>query len=310
MTKVLALDIGGTKLATAVVDDSGDMFFSRVTPTRNVGPELVLSDLFDMARVVLRDCRREGISPDRIGIACGGPLDVESGVVHSPPNLVGWRDVPVVGAAQRALDLPTHLGNDATAAAMAEYHFGAERSDLIYLTVSTGIGGGAVIGGRPFRGRNGNGGEFGHVNVGPEPDARVCGCGALGCLEAYASGSSIARQANERQMPESDAAAVAAAAARGDAAASELWRESLTRLGVGVASLVNVLEVPRVILGGGVTRAGAQFLVPVRSAAHPRIMQPALAEAARLEISQFGDRIGLLAAAAVALSSDSAPARR
>jgi glucokinase len=301
MANVLALDIGGTKLATALVDDAGEVFFSRVAPTRNVGPESVLADLFDMARIVLRECEREGKSPDRIGIACGGPLDTDSGVVQSPPNLVGWLDVPVVDAAQRALGLPTHLGNDATAAAMAEYHFGRERGDLIYLTVSTGIGGGAVLGGRPFQGRNGNGGEFGHVIVGPESEARVCECGARGCLEAYASGSSIARQANERQMPESDAAAVAASAGRGDAAASKLWRESLTRLGVGVASLVNILEVPRVVLGGGVTRAGAEFLEPVRSAALPRIMRPALADAVSLEISQFGDRIGLLAAAAVAL---------
>ncbi|MEO3749184.1 ROK family protein [Streptomyces sp. B6B3] len=320
---VLALDIGGTKLAAGVVRADGRALSFAACPTAvQEGPDAALKRLFELGRSVLDEA---GVAPGQLrgtGIGCGGPLDGEAGVLICPPHLPGWLDVPVVDLAVEAYGRPAVLDNDGTAGAAGEWRFGAGRGSdsLLYLTVSTGIGGGAVLGGRTFRGAAGNGGEPGHVLV--RSDGRPCrSCGRRGCLEAYASGTSIAERAGEAVAEAAaagtdtalagldplTAADVAAAARRGDPVAVAVWEETVTALGSGLTTLVNVFEPEVVVLGGGVTRTGEQLLGPVRRIVAEQAMGPAAA-AARLTVAAGGDRAGVLGAAAIAFERlDPAP---
>lgn len=316
---VLALDIGGTKLAAAVVHADGAVASFAAVPTHaEQGPDAVLGRLLDLGRAV---CVTAGIDPAAVaaaGIGCGGPLDPVTGVVSRPPALPDWDDVPVTDTVSTALGVPAFLENDATAGALGEFRWANPDgvANLVYLTVSTGMGGGTVVDGRLFRGAAGNGGEPGHVLL--DWRGRPCGCGSRGCAEAYVSGAAIGRRAREAvaagvdsslaRLADVSAADVSAAAAAGDRFAGELWAESMEMLGRVVGVIVNVWEPDLVVLGGGVTRAGAMFLDPVRRTALAHAMPPAAARA-RIVLSPHGDRAGVLGAAAVAFDRLAAVAR-
>lgn len=312
-TPVLALDIGGTKLAVAVVTPDGAVHGLRVRPTRrDEGPQAVIRRLFDMGREAVAEAGLGQVGA--VGIACGGPLDAPSGLLQSPPHLPGWDDIPIGPLATAEFGVPFALENDATAAAVAEHRYGAGRGldSLVYLTVSTGVGGGVVLDGRLHRGAAGNGGELGHITV--RRGGRACSCGRRGCIEAYASGSSIAARAAEAladpepgQAPSSlaglpavTAADVSAAAAAGDPLAVRVWDETVDLLGSAVSDLVNVLEPELVVLGGGVTRSGAMLLDPVRAIVAREAMPPA-ARAATVRLAALGDVVCVVGAGAIAL---------
>lgn len=306
---VLALDIGGTKLAVAVVTPDGATHGWQLAPTRREeGADGVLKRLFELGHQAIRTA---GLGPvAAVGIACGGPLDAAAGVLECPPHLPGWIDVPIGALASAEFGVPSYLENDATAGARAEHLFGAGAGarTMVYLTVSTGIGGGAVLDGRLHHGAAGNGGEFGHVMV--HRGGRLCSCGRRGCVEAYASGSSIAARAIEAlpQAPGSvlaglatlTAADVSRAAAAGDELAARVWDESVDALGSAVTDLVNVFEPELVVLGGGVTRAGSMLLEPVRAQVRAEAMGPA-GRTARVELARLGDAVCVVGAGAVAL---------
>ena len=314
---VLALDIGGTKLAVAVVTADGGVHGRIVEPTHPAsGPDTILARLWNLGRRAIADAVGAGIpAPAAVGIGCGGPLDRHRGVLVRPLHLPGWIEVPIVALASEAFGLPTALDNDGSAAARGEHHFGRGRgtSDMLYLTLSTGVGGGAVVGGALLRGASGNAAEFGHVSV--ATPGRACSCGRSGCLEAYASGTSIADRAVEalaagRASSLAGAAvtsaAVIEAARTGDALAQEIWDETLTLLARGVTDLVNVFEPELVVLGGGVTRSGEALLAPLRDAVARDALGPAAR--ARIELAALGDDVGLLGAAAVAFDREAARA--
>jgi glucokinase len=297
---VLALDIGGTKLAAGVVDANGVVHSFAVEPTRaQDGPDAALRRLFELGRRVVVESGVEWPSVEAVGIGCGGPLDAAAGVLIAPPHLPGWRDVPISELAARAFERPVTLENDATAAAAGEHRWGAGAGvrHMVYLTISTGVGGGVVIDGSLYRGASGNGGELGHVTV--DWRGRRCrGCGRLGCLEAYVSGTSIAERAHEAGLPYATSEEVASAARDGEPAARALWDETVEALACGLISIVNLFEPELVVLGGGVTRSGALLLDPVRAAVREGAMRPA-GEAVDVVLSPFGDRVGVLGAAAI-----------
>jgi glucokinase len=297
---VLGLDIGGTKLAAGVVDRGGVVHSFVVEPSRaDEGPGPTLARLFDLGRRAVEESGLDWASIEAVGIGCGGPLDSERGVLIAPPHLPGWHDVPVGALAEQALGRPATLENDATAAAAGEHRWGAGAGvrNMVYLTISTGVGGGVVIDGSLYRGTSGNGGELGHVTV--DWHGRRCrGCGRLGCLEAYVSGTSIAERAQEAGLPFATAADVAAAAREGDEGAVRLWDETLEALSCGITSIVNLFEPELVVLGGGVTRSGDQLLGPVRATVRAAAMRPA-GEAVDVVLSPFGDRVGVVGAAAI-----------
>ena len=307
---VLGLDIGGTKLAVAVMSEDGTTSAFAVEPTRKErGPDDVIARLFDMGRRAIDEA---GLGPvGAVGISCGGPLDASAGILTGPLHLPGWVDVPIVGMTEAAFGVPAVLDNDATVGALAEYRYGAAvgARTTIYLTISTGIGGGAVVEGRLHRGAAGNGGEFGHIMV--RTDGRPCLCGRRGCLEAYASGSSIAARAEEAvaergagsslaRLDRIRAEDVVAAALDGDALAGDLWSETIDVLSTAITDLVNVFEPEVVVLGGGVTRSGDALLVPVRANVARDAMPPA-ARAARIVLAGLGDEVCAVGAGAIAL---------
>jgi glucokinase len=299
-TPVLALDIGGTKLAAGVVGGNGETRSFLARPSRiELGVDAVLDDLFSLGREAVEASGVPWTSIGSVGIGCGGPLDAERGVLLAPPHLPGWRNVPVAALAERAYERPVVLENDATAGAAGEHRWGAGAGvrHMVYLTLSTGVGGGVVVNGRLFHGASGNGGELGHVTV--DWHGRTCkGCGRRGCLEAYVSGTSIAERALEAGLPFETAEAVTAAARAGDPGALALWQETVEALACGLTSIVNLFEPELVVLGGGVTRSGELLLDPVRAAVREGAMRPA-GETVDVVISAFGDQVGVVGAAAI-----------
>jgi glucokinase len=310
---VLGLDIGGTKLAVAVVTQDGQTHGSLVEPTiRERGPADVIRRLFEMGR---RSVAAAGLGEpiQAVGVSCGGPLDAKTGVLLRPFHLPGWIDIPITSLAEAEFGVPAVLANDASTAALAEFRHGAGKglNTVMYLTISTGVGGGMVIDGQLYRGAAGNGGELGHITV--KPGGRACSCGRRGCLEAYCSGNSIGRRGREAQAAAAaagvetrlaglgnvTAADVAHAAAAGDSVAQAVWDETTDLLGQAVTDLVNVLEPDAVILGGGVTRSGAMLLDPVRRTVKHTGMGPAR-EAAEVMLAGLGDEVCVVGAGAIA----------
>lgn len=309
---VLAIDIGGTKLAAGIVTATGQLLDSARIPTQaEQGPDRIVERVLHLSRMLLGRSRAH---IERVGVGCGGPLDTQRGLIQNPPNLPGWIDYPLVQNLHDGLGLPVALENDANAAALAEYHFGAGRGTqhMVYLTISTGIGGGLILDGKLYRGKQGNAGELGHLQV--RYDGPSCNCGGYGCLEGYASGTNIARRAREAAAhhPESllarltpslsdiTAQTVLTALEADDPVATALWDETLDMLAAGVASIVHAFDTERVVIGGGITNFGDRLFVPLRDRVARRTM-PALAEGVEICPAAFAENVGILGAAAVAL---------
>ena len=313
---VVGIDIGGTKLATVVADNTGHILNKVRKPTlSDRGPEYALQLLFDMVRetVELSDLEQEAISA--IGVSCGGPLDTKTGIVYSPPNLPGWDALPLKAQLESEFHIPVTIENDANASALAEYRFGGGRgySAVLYMTMSTGIGGGIVIDGQVYHGANDSAGEVGHQIL--LPDGPSCGCGKRGCLEALCSGPAIARRAQAAVRNNSTSAAmllnlvngriedvrsehVLEAARQGDVLALQLVEETAYYMGWGIANLVNVLNPDIVLLGTIAIAAGDLLLDPIRKTVSEFAMtRPA--EAVKIAPAQLGDKLGDLAAIAL-----------
>lgn len=308
MTLVLGLDFGGTKLAAGLVDlQQGNVLARRSMPTPvSGGAAAGLQAMLAMAQVLIATAPAP---VQRVGISFGGPVAADGRTVRLSMHVAGWENFPLATHVEEALGLPATVANDGDAAALAEYHFGAGQGvrHLLYLTVSTGIGGGVIIDGRLHRGERAWAGEVGHQVL--KPDGPPCPCGRNGCLEALASGLSIAREARVRlQGPDGATSALAAippagltaqhvaeAAAAGDALARAVWNEAMGWLGIGIASAANLLNPGRVVLGGGLTRAGALLFDPVRHVVARRIMDPEVSVVS----AALGDDVGILGGAAL-----------
>jgi glucokinase len=273
---VAGVDIGGTKIAVALADTGGRVIsLSRFATRIELGPYRILDNAVKEIERMIDETAARLIA---VGVGCGGPLDRERGLILSPPNLPNWDEFPVIELLEKRLGVPALLDNDANAAALGEYRFGAGRGlrNMVYITISTGIGGGIIIGGKLLHGINDGAGEVGHITVLPE--GPQCGCGARGCMEAICSGTSIARRARERlsagaqsslretgaRIDEVTAKAVAEAARDGDPLAVEIWDETIYYLAIGMSNIVNILAPEAVVLGGGVSTAGEQLLEPLR----------------------------------------------
>lgn len=306
----LALDIGGTKIAAAIVREDGCVLVHQSAPTHTArGSEDVIRRLFDLGKGIIELNGAGRI--EAVGVSCGGPINAANGVLVAPLHLPGWIDVPIVQMARHEFGVPTVLENDASAGALAEHRHGsAKGADVaLYLTISTGVGGGAVVNGQLYRGAAGNGGEYGHLTV--RHRGLQCSCGRLGCLEAYVSGTSIAARAtssvaiNQAQsllseLPQIRAEDVVAATLAGDQLATMIWDETTEILGQALTDLANLFEPNVIVLGGGVTKAGKHLLNPVRRVVKRDAMPPAAA-AVSVELSQLGDLVCLVGAAVAAL---------
>lgn len=314
---VIGIDLGGTKIATALVDDAGAILSYDYRETLSEeGPEAVVKRMVDAARVVTAQAGMEPAQVLAVGVGSPGPLDIETGVVLAPPNLPGWDDVPLTQPIEEALGIKVFLENDANAAALGEHRFGAGRGTkhMIYVTVSTGIGGGLILDGKLYHGFDGMAGEVGHVTI--LPGGPLCGCGNRGHLEAMAAGPAIAREARERvargastsitALTEGDperitAKLVAEAARQGDTVAQEILAEAMGYLGIAMANYVNIFNPEIIVIGGGLSNIGDALLEPVRRVVREQAF-PVPAQSVRVVLAELGDKVGVLGAAAVALA--------
>ncbi len=313
---VVAVDLGGTQLRVALLDQSYRILARHAEPTR--ADEGVESVLARMVAGVSRIAEMEG--KDRvcgIGVSAPGPLDPWRGVIHWAPNLPGWRDVALADCLTEALDQPVAMGNDGNLAALAEQRCGAGKgqADLVYITVSTGIGGGVISGGQVILGRGGLGGEVGHMTV--APDGPRCNCGNMGCLEALASGPAIARQAralveagartNIADLVGGDPERITAkvvheAADEGDVVAVDLFRKAGMYLGIGIVNLMYLFNPGVVVIGGGVAKAGDLLRVPIEATIRQRIPEIYWKDCPIVDAA-LGDDVCLMGAAILAMES-------
>jgi glucokinase len=313
---VLAVDIGGTKIMTAVFSDDGRMLAKDVCPTlADEGLEAVIQRLFSAIDSLLSE---NDVVPSRlagIGIAAAGIIDSGRGLITVSPNLPDWHDVPLKKIVAERYPVDTSLINDACGAALGEHRFGAGKGvhNLVLLTLGTGIGGGIVIDGELYEGASGSAGEIGHMIIdvnGPE-----CGCGNRGCLEALASGVAIARDAVSRikkgeksslvemvrgEIESITAEQVGAAAQGGDSLALDVLSRAALYLGMGMVSLVNIFNPEMIILGGGMAELGALFVDPAKRVVAEEAF-PVSAQAVNIVTAQLGNEAGVYGAAAYVL---------
>lgn len=308
----VGVDLGGTKIDVGIIRHDGKVIKKKREQTLvQKGPHAVIQQMLRMTNEILQYCSLTGNNILGIGIGAAGPMDMKKGFLIQPPNLPGWERVQIVKPFAEKFKTKVILNNDANAAALAEWYFGAGKrcKNMVYLTVSTGIGGGIIINGKLYLGANDNAGELGHQTI--LPDGPECGCGNNGCLEALASGTSIARIGREavRKNPQSllyhmanymqdniTAKMVFQAAAQGDSTAQQVVEKCAAYLGIGIANIINAFNPQRVVLGGGVSRAGKTWLSLVREEAKRRAMKP-LYEAVDIVLSELGDDVGVIGAA-------------
>jgi glucokinase len=312
---VLGIDLGGTKILTAVVDRQGHLLGRdhSVTPAA-FGPEAVLSAIEQSAVRALGQSQKTITQMTAIGIGAPGPSNPQTGIIFTSPNLPGWQEVPIHQVLADRFSQPVFLINDANAAALAEHRFGAGKGtrNMIYLTISTGIGGGLILDNRLYTGSIGTAGELGHMTI--QADGPQCNCGNTGCWEALASGTALAREARLKakqgqavlikRMVQGDlqkitAITVQEAAEQGDVQARELIGRTAYFLGVGLANLLNIFNPELFVIGGGLTNLGPAFLASAYESARDRAYRVAF-DAARFKPPLLGRDSGVLGAAAYA----------
>ncbi|MGW5637857.1 ROK family protein [Streptomyces sp. NPDC003832] len=309
---VAALDIGGTKIAGALVDGRGMILAraQRPTPARE-GGDTVMGAVEAVLGELTSSPLWAGVSA--LGIGSAGPVDASAGTV-SPVNVPGWRGFPLVRRVREAVGgLPVELIGDGVAITAAEHWQGAARGhdNALCMVVSTGVGGGLVLNGRLHSGPTGNAGHIGHISV--DLDGDLCPCGARGCVERIASGPNIARRALDNGwLPgpggDTSAAAVAEAARAGDPVAVASFERAARALAAGIAATATLVEIDIAVIGGGVGKAGDVLLAPLRQALGD---YATLSFVQRLTVTpaQMGTDAGLVGAAAAALTRSAEAAR-
>ena len=275
------------------------------------GPQAVINRILSAIDHLLSQSNIESSELGSISIAAAGVIDVDRGVITLSPNLPGWYDIPLRDIVRERYGVNTFLINDASAAALGEHHFGAGKGvdNLIYLTVSTGIGGGIIINGRLYTGLCGSAGEIGHMTI--DINGPKCNCGNIGCLETLASGTAVAKEAIRRisqgekssiteivdgEIENITAEEVSLAAQGGDSLASEVILKAANYLGVGMVNLVNIFNPEMIIVGGGMAKMGDLLLNPARQVVRERAFSLS-AQAVCIVPAQLGDDAGVLGAA-------------
>jgi glucokinase len=315
---IIGVDLGGTNVVVGAMSVDGKHHFAmRSIPTSaELGAEGVADRIVGLIeRVILETIEQtKGVRADFLGVGIGapGPLDREKGIVIVAPNL-GWRNFPLRDRIGEKLNLPATLDNDANCATVGEWWQGAARggTNVIGMTIGTGIGGGLIIDGALFHGASDVAGEIGHTTI--DLNGRHCKCGNYGCLEAYASGPAIAVRAREVLVREETASllpsmvggkldsitaeTVYKAAQQGDAVASEIVRDTARYLGVGIANLLNIINADVVVVAGGVTAAGDALFVPLQAEVRRRAFRPAV-DATRIVPGQLPGTAGVVGAVA------------
>ena len=307
--RFVGISIGATGIAVGVTDGRLTVLATTTRPCDiRTGPEAVLGTALEMAREVLADAGVE--RPSGAGVGVPGPVDFHRGVSVSPPIMPGWDGYPVRDAVSRELGCPVVLDNDVNVLAVGEQHAGVARSarDFLYVKIGTGIGCGIVVDGHLYRGVDGCAGDIGHIRV--DDFGPTCACGNSGCLEAFAGGAALARDATAaaragrsevlaallEERGELTAADLGTAIGRGDATSVQLIRDSGRRVGQVLASLVSFFNPGLIVIGGGVTALGHSLLAEVRGVIYRRSL-PLATGSLPIVLSELGDDGGVIGAA-------------
>ncbi len=307
----VGVDIGGTNVKIALVNKKGEISYPKTVPTRaEMGYEYTIGNITQCIKDLITEANLSTNQLEGIGFGFPGQIDCEKGVVRILPNIPGWIDVPIAEIMQKEFNVPVKVDNDVRCMALAELNYGAGAGcqNLICITVGTGIGSGLVINGKLVRGASNAAGEIGHIKL-EMHDGQICGCGDTGCFEAYASGPSIVALAKEyiaggkgtkyRELAGSvDAitpAIVCQAAQQGDVVAKRIFTKMGEYLGIGLASVVNLLNPEKIVIGGGVADAGDILFDPLRKTLKDRAM-PIQGAAVEVVHAELGNSAGLIGA--------------
>ena len=312
---VVAIDLGGTQVRAALCDARGNILARARDDTRaSEGPDAVFARIAATVRDVVADWSRVRA----IGYGSPGPLDSKRGVILEARNLPGMSNFPMKARLESEFRVPAFIGHDAKVAALAEHRYGAGRGvdHMVYMTISTGIGGGIIADGKVFLGWRGFAGEVGHQTI--ESKGPRCTCGNYGDLEALASGPAIERDAQaalragrdskmralvDNDLDKINGAVVTQAAEENDPLARELLGRAGTYIGIGMANLLQVLDTPLFVLGGSVAEHAWKFLYPAMIAELDQRVFPSTRQGVQVVQAQLGEDVGLLGAAVLAMDS-------
>jgi glucokinase len=306
MSIIVAVDIGGTQLrAAAYKQDQFRPLSQKRAQTKAHEP-----NAFSRLIKVIEEAWPESEKVGAIGVSSPGPVDPHTGIVMVTPNIKEWRDFPLTENLSKHFGVPCVVDNDANLAGLAEWKFGAGRRhhNVLYLTVSTGVGGGVIIEDRLLQGHHGLAAELGHTTV--QADGPLCGCGQRGHLEAYSSGTGIERfvadqlKAGRESVlhPENhnSAFAISEAAKQGDALSIEAYAIAGKYLGIGMANFLHTFDPSIVIFGGGVSQSGPLLFDPFEKSLKEHVLHPRYLEGLVISRAELGDDAGLLGARALA----------
>lgn len=311
----IGVDLGGTKILTAVADSDGEIISRKKLSTEaDKGEEVILRNIEDSINSVLDQSGVKKSEIKKIGIGSPGPLSTVKGVIYETANMP-WKNVPIVDIMEERTGIPVKLENDANAAGLGEKWFGAGKGvdDMIYITVSTGVGGGIIIDQKALHGYDGAAGEIGHMTI--NPDGPQCGCGNYGCLESFASGTAIGREGRKvvkegksdilqelsNNNPEKvDAYLVAQAAIKGDKVCKKIYEEAGYYLGIGIANLINLFNPEMIVMGGGVWKDADLLKDTMWESLEERALSSSLEQVEICKV-ELGDDTGVKGAIAVAM---------
>jgi glucokinase len=312
----LGIDLGGSKILTAVVNPRGEILASdeSITPATK-GHEAIIQSIVDSSHRALEQASGALSEIYAVGVGAPGISNPEAGILFTSPNLPGLRNVLLRDIVQEKLGKKAFLINDANAAALGEFYFGAAQGahNFIYITLSTGIGGGIVIDGKIYTGAIGTAGEVGHMTI--DDNGPICNCGNKGCWETLASGTALARVAKHRikegvstsileyaggDLEKVTAQVIHSAAEQGDRLAKQLIARTGYYVGVGLANLINIFNPELIVIGGGLSNIGDMLLKPAFKTAGERAYKEAF-QAVRFASAGLGGNSGVLGAAAFAL---------
>ncbi len=306
----IGIDVGGTNIKIALISNKGEILYSNTFPTRaEMGYVYTISNIKQAINDLMSETKSSKSNIESIGFGFPGQIDYKKGLVRNSTNVPGWNNVEIADIIKTEFSIPAFIDNDVRCATLGELKYGAGKGaeNLVCITVGTGIGSGLVINGKLVRGASNAAGEIGHIKLSMN-DGPLCGCGDFGCFEAYASGPSIVAMAEEyikggkstmyREMANGSEITpyiVSKAAEEGDAVAKQIFKQIGHYIGIGLSSVINLLNPEKVIIGGGVSAAGDLLFNPIRETINERAMKIAR-EAVEIVPAELGNTAGVIGA--------------
>lgn len=289
----IGIDLGATFVKMGIVDGYGRISFRRRIPTRHSSKkDSLIGAIVDNVKLIIKESGRNVAG---VGIGVPGPVDSEKGIVHYFPNIKGWDEVPLKAILKKRLGMRVELDNDVNAMTLGEFTFGAGKGarDIVCVTLGTGVGGGIIIDGRLYRGGSMVAGEIGHMPINEK--GPLCNCGGIACLERYIGNRYILERAKKIFGSNITLEAVSDLAGKGNKKALGIWKDVAEKLGVALAQVVNLLNPDRVVIGGGISKAGRFILNPLKGSIKRRAMR-GHARHVKIVPAKLGNDAGIIGA--------------